>query len=71
MASSTPMTANQLKRAKSPNGARLSWREVAQILADRLVHQDSLCDKHGPNECPFCADADAMRIFREKLDAQR
>jgi hypothetical protein len=55
------------------SGRGMAWSNVARILADRLTHNDA-CAVHDPPEpdgCPFCADGDAMRIYREKLGQKR
>ena len=50
-------------------GYRMSWRRVAIALAERLGHNEP-CSDHtspDPDNCPFCADADALRLFSEKV----
>lgn len=47
-----------------------SWRAVADILADRMYHH-SRCDQHPeaeavPDDCPFCADRAAYRLWQTK-----
>lgn len=48
----------------------LSWREVANLLADRLVYHN-YCDAHtaaeaDPGNCPFCADRAAYQAWQAK-----
>lgn len=50
------------------DGRKMSWRAIADALAERLVLNEP-CRAHDaeqPDDCPFCADAEAMRLYREK-----
>lgn len=48
-----------------------SWREVADALAARLVHNEPCSEGHGhrPDDCPYCADAEAMKVYRSRVAA--
>lgn len=46
-----------------------TWREVAAVLAERLSHAS--CPDHPepqavPQDCPFCADRAAYRLWQRK-----
>ena len=46
-----------------------TWREVAAVLAERLSHAS--CPDHAetravPQDCPFCADRAAYRLWQRK-----
>jgi len=49
------------------------WKEVATMLADRLVYQANQCPDHTDwvlgalKGCPFCLDTKAYITYRKKL----
>jgi hypothetical protein len=65
------MTQNADLGRRYPSGRGMSWSNVAHILAERLAHQKPICGhaEAVPKVCPFCADEDAMRVYREKCGA--
>jgi hypothetical protein len=41
------------------------WKRIADVLAGRLMYHD-FCDHNPPEEdCPFCDDEAAMKIYRK------
>lgn len=45
--------------------ARTNWREIADLLAGRLMH-NAACPTHASQDvdgCPFCADHTAVRAY--------
>lgn len=53
-----------------------SWRSVAIELASRLVYTEGCTNPEheaapDPNGCPWCADAEAMNLYRRKLESER
>lgn len=59
--------------------SNLTWRQVAEILAERLAHQAAAAGeecphpaaKADPDNCPFCADRAAYQIFQRKQRLDR
>lgn len=60
------------ERAEKPRmgGVGMTWRMVADALAERLLHASEPCTAHTEEpdvaNCPFCKDADALAIYRER-----
>jgi len=55
----------------------MTWREVAIMLAQRLVYQANKCDKHSSwlvgvgAGCPFCQDTAAYEKYLTKARSNR
>ena len=54
-------------------GLTMTWKEVAIMLANRLVYQANQCADHTDwvlgalKGCPFCLDTKAYILYRKKL----
>ena len=61
---------DQTRAEKSPRrGAPMTWRMIADELAERLMFASEPCTAHktpAPDECPFCKDGEALRLYRER-----
>lgn len=55
------------------NDRELSWRQIANLLADRLQYQAHQCPHHDfdmwaehADTCAFCADTQAYEIWKRR-----
>ncbi len=43
------------------------WRKVADALAERLMYHNGCGHEVREPSCPFCADAEAMAVYRKAV----